>query len=258
LLLLVIFPLLVIIFAPNGLASFPDEVMDPSLNFVEQAQQAARTEERQTKLGALISGLVMFQVILLSLMGSNNAAREIAGERPIYEKMRLGGVRPASYIASKVAFLGLLVLVQSTVMASLVEMFCGLPGSFASKWLLLVLANGAMTSVCLAISSFMRSADQASLLSIYLVGFQLPLSGAILKLPSWLEPITQPLIAAYWSWSGQMQSMGDSISPYFQGIQQAVATFPFPSVETCYIALLGHVVVGLALTYTFCKRHLWE
>jgi hypothetical protein len=32
-------------------------------------------------LGGIVSGLVMFQVILLTLMGSNNSAREIAGER---------------------------------------------------------------------------------------------------------------------------------------------------------------------------------
>ena len=46
----------------------------------------------------------------------------------------------------------------------------------------LLLVNAAMTSICLAVSSLMRTAEQASLLSIYLVGFQLPLSGAVLAL----------------------------------------------------------------------------
>ena len=53
----------------------------------------------------------------------------------------------------------------------------------------------------------MRSADQASLLSIYLVGFQLPLSGAVLALPEKIEPFTRPFISAYWSWSGSMSSL---------------------------------------------------
>jgi ABC transport system ATP-binding/permease protein len=52
----------------------------------------------------------MFQVVLLSLMGSNNSAREIAGERPIYEKEKFGGLRPSAYLASKVAFLACLVI----------------------------------------------------------------------------------------------------------------------------------------------------
>jgi ABC transport system ATP-binding/permease protein len=252
--LLIIFPLLVVIFAPQGLDAFPDEVTDPTLNYLEQARQTAFTEERQTKLGALVSGLVMFQVILLTLMGSNNAAREIAGERLVYEKMRLSGVRPASYVASKLLFLGFLVLLQSSIMAQAVHLFCRLPGSFGTTWLLLVLVNAGMTAVCLAISANLRSADQASLLSVYLVGFQLPLSGAILKLPSWLEPITQPIIAAYWSWAGQLQSIGNAASPYYQGVRQAIPTFPLPTPENAIIALLGHVLVGVALAYIGCRR----
>ncbi len=252
--LLVIFPVLVIIFAPSGLEAFPDEVADPSLNIIEQARQTAITEEKQTKLGALVSGLVMFQVILLTLMGSNNAAREIAGERLIYEKLKLSGVRPGSYLASKLVFLGLLVCVQSSIMAHVVHMFCQLPGSFATTWKLLLLVNGGMTAVCLGISAHMRSADQASLLSVYLVGFQLPLSGAILKLPGWLEPIVQPTIAAYWSWAGQLKSVADTASPYFQGIQQAIPTFPLPEVSTSTTALLGHVTLGILLTWFGCRR----
>ena len=55
--------------------------------------------------------------------------------------------------------------------------------------LLLFLANAAMTATCLAISSMMKSPEQASLVSIYLVGFQLPLSGAVLGLPESVIPI---------------------------------------------------------------------
>ena len=47
-----------------------------------------------TKIGSLISGLVMFQVILLTLMGSNNSAREIAVERLIFEKEKFAGLTP--------------------------------------------------------------------------------------------------------------------------------------------------------------------
>jgi ABC transport system ATP-binding/permease protein len=141
-------------------------------------------------------------------------------------------------------------------MTHVVHLFCRVPGSLSTTWQLLILVNAAMTAVCLAISAAMRSADQASLLSVYLVGFQLPLSGAILKLPDWLEPITQPIIAAYWSWSGQLQSMGNAASPYYQGVQQAIPTFPLPTPDQAMAALLCHVLVGIGLAWIGCRQTL--
>ena len=254
--LLLIFPCLVVIFAPNGMEAFPDRAVDQSLNPLEQVKSYAEIVTRQTKIGGLISGLIMFQVVLLTLMGSNNAAREIAGERLIYEKERLGGVRPFSYLMSKVFFLSFLVMVQSLWMGIFVHLFCDLPGDLMARLQLLLLVNAAMTFVCLGISAAMKSADQASLLSIYLVGFQLPLSGAVLKMPSWLEPISQPVIAAYWSWSGQMQAMAGDKS--FLGIKDAAPTYPFPAVEDATMVLLVHVAIGLIAAYFFCKRRLWD
>jgi hypothetical protein len=76
--------------------------------------------------------------------------------------------------------------------------------------MVLIFVNAALTAVCLAISSLMKTAEQASLVSIYLVGFQLPLSGAVLALPKALSWITQPFIATYWGWSGFIQTMHDT------------------------------------------------
>ena len=38
-------------------------------------------------------------------MGANNSGREIAAERLVFEKEKLSGLRPLSYVASKAAFL---------------------------------------------------------------------------------------------------------------------------------------------------------
>ena len=142
----------------------------------------------------------MFQVILLTLIASNNSAREIAGEREIFEKERFGGLHTSSYIASKIAFLTILVLIQSLWMGIFVQICIpSLPGSTMTRLLILFMVTAAMTSVCLGISGIMKSPEQSSLLSIYLVGFQLPLSGAILTLPHWLEPISRPFISAFWA-----------------------------------------------------------
>jgi len=81
---------------PSSPAEFQQDVDDRTFNL---------------NLGGPVSDLVMFQVILLTLMGSNNAAREIAAERQIFEKEKLGGVRPRVYVASKVAFLFVLVII---------------------------------------------------------------------------------------------------------------------------------------------------
>ena len=135
-------------------------------------------------------------------MGANNSGREIAAERLVFEKEKLSGLRPLSYIGSKAVFLLVLVVAQSLWMGLFVHLLCGFPGELFEQLLFLFLVNAAMTSVCLAISSMMSSAEQASLVSIYLVGFQLPLSGAVLALPAWVDAITRPFIAAYWSWSG--------------------------------------------------------
>lgn len=250
------FPLLVIIFAPHGIGSMPESAGHGDLTPQEAVEIHARSLEGQTRIGGLISGLVMFQVILLTLMGSNNASREIAGERLIYEKERLAGVRPLAYLGSKAAFLSILVVVQSVWMACFVNYFANLPGSLTDRMLLLLLVNGAMTMVCLAISSLMKSAEQASLLSIYLVGFQLPLSGAVLALPGSIEKFVQPLIAAYWSWSGQLSVMRPT--DYFVAINHAIPT-PVVTDTALPLTVLGlHLAGGLVFSWLGCLRHQWD
>lgn len=250
------FPLLVIIFATNGIGSMPESAGHGDLTPQEKFEIQASALQGQTRIGGLISGLVMFQVVLLTLMGSNNAAREIAGERLIYEKERLAGVRPLAYLGSKAAFLSVLVVVQSVWMACFVNYFANLPGSLTDRMLLLLLVNGAMTMVCLAISSLMKSAEQASLLSIYLVGFQLPLSGAVLALPGGIEKFVQPLIAAYWSWSGQLSVMRPT--DYFVGISQAIPT-PVVTDTALPLTVLGlHLAGGLVFSWLGCLRHQWD
>src|SRR4029453_18267421 len=112
--------------------------------------------------GALVSGLVIFQVVLLALMGSNNGAREIAGERAIFEKEKFAGLLPLAYVSSKAAFLGFLVLVQSLWMAIFVHWIVRFPGEFMPQAGLLIGINAALTFVCLGLSSLLRTPEQAS------------------------------------------------------------------------------------------------
>lgn len=68
----------------------------------------------------------------------------------------------------------------------------------------------AMTAVCLAFSSLFNSPEKANVVSIYLVGFQLPLSGVVLALPEALKWVCRPFISTYWGWAGYMSSMRDT------------------------------------------------
>jgi ABC-type multidrug transport system ATPase subunit len=254
---LLCFPILVALFHERGNENIK-RFSDRGESVIQQIQEHSMVEKSYLSVGSAVSGIVMFQVILLSLMGSNNAAREIAGERLIYEKEKFGGIRPAAYLASKVAFLGCLILIQSLWMAIFVEQFWKFPGSsstgFADHAVFLILINAAMTSICLGISSAMKTAEQSSLLSVYLVGFQLPLSGAILALPESIESITRPFISAYWAWSGSVESM----SPSYRNAIDTVTETSFESVNVCHYLLMIHILVGLIITYRGLRHHQWD
>jgi ABC-type multidrug transport system ATPase subunit len=254
---LLCFPMLVALFSDRGNESIK-RFSDRPQGILHEIQENTMVEKSYLTVGSAVSGIVMFQVVLLSLMGSNNSAREVAGERQIFEKEKFGGIRPAAYLGSKLAFLGSLVLIQSLWMAIFVQQFWKFPDGASSGFLdhtvFLVLVNAAMTSVCLGISSLMKTAEQSSLLSIYLVGFQLPLSGAVLALPERIESLTQPFISAYWAWSGSIASM----NPSYRNAIDAVTETSFQSAAACQYVLVIHIAIGIIASYIGLKRHYWN
>lgn len=249
------FPCLVIIFALNGLPQMQSLSMGSDVGPVQQLKETTGYIISSSRVGSLVSGLIMFQVILLALMASNNAAREVAAERLIFEKEKLGGLRPISYLASKVVFLSMLVAAQSIWMAAFVTFVCHFPGDLVLQIWLLLLGNAAITAASLGISSLMKSPEQASLVSIYLVGFQIPLSGAFLALPDVLGKISRPFIAAYWSWSGVVETMRET---RFYDAVLLVTQTDLAGIPLCLWALGFHVVFGLLLAYIGCRQSRWD
>ncbi|MBU6327122.1 MAG: ABC transporter permease, partial [Verrucomicrobia bacterium] len=251
---LLCFPVLVSLFSDKA------NVPIRSLSDMRQSDVMLELTEQQNvrqdtmKAGSALSGIIMFQVVLLGLMGSNNSAREIAGERMIYEKEKFGGLRPSAYLASKIAFLSCLVVAQSLWMAVFVNFFSPFDGEFGQHALFLLLCNGAITAICLGISASMKTAEQASLLSIYLVGFQLPLSGAVLALPEKIEIFTRPFISAYWAWSGSVEALATSKN---LAVKSVISTSITPQ-NLCLYLLGLHIAVGLLISWLGAKRHQWE
>jgi hypothetical protein len=202
-----------------------------------------------------VSGLTIFQVILLALMGSNNSAREVISQRVILEKEKLAGLRPGAVLAAITAFLSLLVILQSAWMTLFVRVVCQFPGDLFGQFLPFALLTAAMTSLCLAISSWSSSSEQASLGSLYLVGFQLPLSGVLLALPNFLGWIIRPFISSYWTWSGYLQTLK---STRFYDLVQAITETPIASTQTAVWVLSLHLALGLFLSYLGIRRSYWQ
>jgi hypothetical protein len=249
------FPCLVVVFALEGLPQVVSLSAPAGANLLEQAHSEFAAQAARMDTGSLASGLIMFQVILLALIGANNSAREIAAERLILEKEKFAGLDPLAYVASKAVFLGALVLAQSSWMAIFVHWIVRFPGSLGTQLWLLVAVNAALTFTCLGISAMLRTPEQASLVSVYLVGFQLPLSGAVLALPSALSGVVRPFIAAYWGWAGYIRTLDET--RLYEAILSVTRT-TIASTPLCLWVLACHTAVGLYVAYIGCRRAQWE
>jgi hypothetical protein len=132
-----------------------------------------------------------------------------------------------------------------------VKIICGFPGDFAGQFGILFASTLAMSVACLAISAAVASPERASLLSIYFVGFQLPLSGAAIALPVWLSNFSRPAIVAYWGWSGYLQTLHATRN--YDIVQQSTRT-TIADYETAIMILIAHIVIGLVLAGYFVSR----
>jgi ABC-type multidrug transport system ATPase subunit len=249
--LILIFPALVAVFATHGLPQVRNQALGLERNILHTLQDQLLFLKESFQAAALISGLAMFQVILLTLIGANNGSREIAKERDILEKERRVGLSPVAYVGTKFAQIVLLSFVQAFWMAWFVKTICGFPGDLLAQFGILFATTLAMSTTCLAISAGSASPERASLLAIYLVGFQLPLSGAALALPDWLSTICRPFITAYWGWSGYLQTF--SATRHYDIVKQTKDTL-IADYQLCLTVLGLHVLVSLAAAWWFVQK----
>lgn len=248
------FPCLVVIFALGGLPQLKGLALETTGGFLETLQARAEYRASAAETATLVSGLIIFQVILLCLMGSNNGAREIAAERTLYEKERMSGLRPGAYAWSKLIYTALLGAGQGAWMTIFVKVLCEFPGSWGAQLAVLSATGASMSVVCLGLSAILASPDKASLLSIYLVGFQLPLSGVVLALPAALVWAVRPFIATYWGWAGYLMAMKDS--RFYDAVTMLDKSWLSPPVAA--VGVLGlHLWVGATLVFWGCQKKCW-
>lgn len=251
LILILTFPILVAIFAYRGLPQVRNLSLGIETNVVRTLTEQLLYLKESFHAASLISGLAMFQVILLTLMGANNGSREIAKERGILDKERRVGLSSWAYTAVKFLQVSLFSAVQALWMTWFVKSVCGFPGSLAIQFGIFFASTLAMSATCLAISAYSRSAERASLLAIYLVGLQLPLSGAVLALPEIVSWITRPFISAYWGWSGYLKSF-ETFRQY-DVVKQATDTY-MATIPLVFLMLGLHVLFGFIATCIFVSR----
>ena len=252
------FPLLVIIFNLEGAWDVLKVPLDRNTASMAEVEQALKVQMSNAQLAGLAAGLVMFQVILLTLMGANNGGREISAERVLYEKERMTGLRPWAYAFSKITFVSLIAIFQGVWMCFFVKLICRFPGPWAEQMGILAASCVSMSIVCLGFSAMLTSPEKSSLLSIYLVGFQLPLSGVVLALPAALTWVCRPFINSYWGWSGYMESM--KALPLFTAY-----TASMPN-QNAYVAsnalgltvLLVQGLLGVCLVVYGCQQKRWS
>ena len=249
--LLVIFPMLVAIFATNGLPQVGNLDLNIETNIAKTLAETLPYLKDSFAAASLVSGLTMFQVILLTLMGANNGAREIAKERDVLEKELRVGLSPWAYVMTKSLLVLCLSLAQAFWMTWFVKSVCGFPGSFLDQFSVLFATTAGMSMICLAISSFSKSPERASLLAIYLVGLQLPLSGAVLALPEIVSTVCRPFIAAYWGWSGYLKTLSNY--HLYDIVRQSTDTH-IADFNQCMLVLALHAAAGGVIAWFFVER----
>ena len=251
------FPLVVVIFSIGGLPEIESLALERNLGALEELKVSLRSQISAANTSSVVVGLILFQVILLSLMGANNSSSEIAGERNLYEKERLIGLNPIAYALSKIIFTSSIAIFQGVWMCLFVKFICKFPGSAVLQCAELSMIAVAMTLICLAFSSVFTSSEKANMVSIYLVGFQLPLSGVVLALPEALKWVCRPFIAAYWGWAGYMGSMKET-AIYDAYMQTKLIPEYMPSSSLAITVLAIQSILAICIIFYGCNQKKWK
>ncbi len=208
--------------------------------------------EAALSLGHVVGMVLLLQVVAILFMAVRNGAREIAAERSIWQCEHQGGLRSSAYLTGKALFLGTLVIAQAAWLWIFTDLVTdGMPGNTIVRLVLLILTGAGFTSLCLGISALCADAGRAAARGWQLAFIQLPLCGALLALPQALGNVIHPFITAFYSWSGQVETLKGSL--FFQPISTLTGTW-FATPGVAITLLIAHLLVGLVLASWGLRR----
>jgi ABC-type multidrug transport system ATPase subunit len=199
------------------------------------------------------SMLLFIQVLLIMIISLRSSVREVAGERALFEREHVGGLRTSAYLFAKLGFLIPLMLGHGAVMVFLTEMTGGLlPGNGAVRLGLLVQTGVTFCCLCFGISAISRNADRAQGHAWKLWAANVLLAGALLGFPRPLGAVIHPFVTAYYGWSGCVDTLSGMVA--FTPITRFVRTW-FATPSGAGMALLLQGIAGVALAaYGLKKR----
>lgn len=132
-------------------------------------------------------GMTTFLLALAAVWcGVSNAARELVAERAVYRRERAVGLSRVAYLASKVAVLSLLCLVQCAILWFAAASGCRLAASPVFALPVLFLAATAGVAIGLALSAAARSPEAAAAVLPLVILPMVVLGGSLL--PLWELP----------------------------------------------------------------------
>jgi len=244
------FPLAAAVFAMDGLPRFVGLAGALRGDVAAQIRENALLAVDATYGVGLANGLVLAQFVLLAFLTARIASSEVAGERGFLEREKFRGLRVGAYVASKAAFLLPWVVLQALWMGVFIHEVCRMPGALGWQAGVLALANGAFAAMCLALSSFARTAGRARQLCFGLAALQLPFAGVLLAPPEWLSWTLRPLSPLYWGSGAYLQSMEGT---RFYEILQMVN--PQSPSGLCLGMLGAQLALGLILCAAGCNMN---
>jgi len=207
--------------------------------------------------------LLFLLVVTTIWLATLSSAREIIKERPLFERERAVGVSVRAYIASKIAVLFPLVLLQAVVLMAVVLGLRPLhetSTTYAALFGVLVLTGFAAVSMGLLISAAVRTEEQAMALLPVAMIVQLLFGGAIVTVEAMGSVMAWISTALFARWSfagtGTAIDMNQRIAddPTFRDISQYGDSFFDLPLPLTYGILGGFTAVFMIATLFFLRR----
>ena len=224
----------------------------PNLKLLKEMRGGSTAADVVWPAAYTVSMIALIQVLLVQFMAVRLGAREIAERRAIYERERIGGVKPAAWLIGSLLFMLPIILVQSIWMEMFLEIVSGgLPGTGMAKLLLPALSGAAFAAICLGISANSGSKERAHSISLTLLCANVLFCGALLGFPKVLGHVVHPFITAHYGWSGIIDSLEKTA--YFTPIDKLVRTW-FATPDLAMIMLGVHFLIGVVLAFVGLRR----
>lgn len=224
------------------------------ISFVANDQQFEQYEMTKSLLFALSCSAFW--------IGMLNAIQEICKERSVLKREYMTGLSLSSYVSSKIIVLGILCLIQSTLVTGVFSLLVGLPseGIIFSAFVELLLTTffTAISSAAMGlfVSSLFTNADRAMTVAPILLMPQILFSGLIFKLSGATEIISWFAVCR---WSMENYGTTANLNELPLRLQQEGIMIPHEA-ESFFEHTVGHmlmswgILIGFAVIFLVLSR----